>query len=64
MRSWFLLGGVVFVVAFVVNVVVTVIWPGGDVRWVASLVVAASVAASVTFVIRRSDRTSAERREG
>jgi len=47
-------GALVFVTAFVVNVVVVAVWPDGDVDWVTSAVVAAATAIALTAIVARS----------
>lgn len=57
MRSWYVLALVVFAVTFVAHLAVTALWPGSDVDWAATSVVAGSTAVVLTVVLRRGGRS-------
>lgn len=44
---------VVFVAAFLANVIVVALWPDSTVEWITSAVIAAATAAALTLVYRR-----------
>lgn len=54
MRSLLTIGMVVFVVTFVTNVVVVAVWPGNEVDWAASAIVAGTSAVLLAVVFRSS----------